>query len=93
MHLTSDSPQSFQMGVSQLLLENLPVSEISQCSFQDAVDLQQKKRIRKNFFQSSGEDFPISYFVSLYTEVRIYFTMKFIDRDIKRQKSDKINVK
>lgn len=37
--------------------------------------------------------FPKSYFISLYTRVRIYFTLKFENRDIKGRKTNKPNTK
>lgn len=74
-------------------LEGIFIKKFNEIASQEAVGMQLKNEFSKIFFMHPCKDFPFIYFISLYTRVRIYYTLKFVNRDIKSLKMNKGNIK
>lgn len=77
-------------------LENIFVENFNNIACQNRVGKKLKDLFKNITFTHPCKNFPCEYFVSLYIRVRIYFTIKFANRDIKdqiREKKIKPNLK
>lgn len=75
-----------------IALENIFIQKFNEIAGQEAIGTQLKNEFGKISFIHPCKEFPFNYFISLYTRVRIYFTLKFVNSDIK-QKLHKGNLK
>lgn len=73
-------------------LENIFVNIFPDSAIQN-VGLKIKERCLNIPFYHPCKDFPSEYFISLFVRVRIYYSIKFINRDFKIQKQNKENYK
>lgn len=75
------------------LLENKFVDNFNDFAYQSNIGAKFRNIFSDIPFPHPCKDFPISYFISLYIRVRIYFTLKFVNRDIRTLKTNKPNSK
>lgn len=76
-----------------LKLESIFVTQFNNLAFKEAIGTQLRKDFSNIVFKHPCNNFPFEYFLDLYTRVRIYYTLKFINIDIKTAKSNKNNIK
>lgn len=74
-------------------LENIYVSKFGECASQENVGKTLKYYFSNIKFLHPCENFPLEFFLNLYTRVRIYFTLKFANLEIKTSKANKSNAK
>lgn len=69
-------------------LETIFVTNFNELAGQDGVGMKLKQMFQiKPLFFHPCQNFPFNYFLSLYTRMRIYHTIKYANRDIKHCKS------
>lgn len=74
-------------------LEDIFVTNFNTYCFQNNVGYKLNELFSQTEFIHPCPSFPQSYFLSLYTRVRIYYTLKFANREIKSQSKNKENQK
>lgn len=70
-------------------LEDLFVENFNKIASQNDIGKKLRDLFKNVTFTHPCENFPYEYFVSLYTRMRIYFTIRFANRDIKNQIKEK----
>lgn len=68
-------------------LETKFVDKFNNFAYEPGVGAKLKNIFSDIPFPHPCRHFPVSYFIALYTRVRIYFTLKFANRDIKSRKT------
>lgn len=74
-------------------LENIFVDNFNTLAYEEGVGSKLKNLYQQIPIPHPCENFPGEYLVSLYTRARIYFALKFVNREIKTTKTNKPNVK
>lgn len=74
-------------------LENIFTTKFGELACEENVGRKLKNYFANVTFNHPCKDFPLDYFVSLYTRVRIYFSLKFANQDIKSCRTNKVNTK
>lgn len=74
-------------------MDTLFCLKFSELSIQKGVGLKLKEELQKINFQCPCSKFDIDYLTCLFVRVRIFFTLKFFNRDFKTQKTGKKNNK
>lgn len=72
-----------------LKLENIFVKTFNTLAYGEEIGTKLKHEFYKVIYIHPCKNFPFDYFLSLYTRVRIYYTLKFINSDIKTKKLNK----
>lgn len=78
-----------------LKLESIFVSKFNEIAFREGIGMRLKKEFSKIVYIHPYKDFPLQYFLSLYTRVRIYRTLKFINDNIRTgglNKNNKLDI-
>lgn len=74
-------------------LESIFESKFNDLVSRESIGQQLKKEFSNIMYVHPCPNFPLDYFLSLFTRVRIYFTLKFINSDIKTARINKTNSK
>lgn len=74
-------------------LETIFISKFSELALEENVGKKIKQFLSHVTFNHPCTNFPLTYFVNLYIRVRIYFTLKFANQEIKTCRLSKINTK
>lgn len=74
-------------------LEEIFIAQFNIYCIQNNVGCKLKDEFSKTVFLHPCPSFPLQYFLSLYTRVRIYHTLKYANREIKNQTVNKENQK
>ncbi|XP_060533864.1 uncharacterized protein LOC132706519 isoform X2 [Cylas formicarius] len=70
-------------------LENIFVENFNTLACQNHIGRKLMDLFKNVPFAHPCENFPFEYFVALYIRIRIYFTIKFANRDVKEQRKEK----
>lgn len=76
-----------------MALEGIFVNKFNSLASRESIGSLLKSEFSKIVYIHPCSKFPLDYFLSLYTRVRIYFTLKFINSDVKTKKLNKGNIK
>lgn len=74
-------------------LETKFVDKFNDFAYESGIGAKLKNLFNAIPFPHPCKNFPMSYFISLYTRLRIYYALKFANRDIKNRKTNKPSTK
>nr|CAH7731266.1 unnamed protein product [Callosobruchus chinensis] len=84
-------PRDMVQFVSEL--EDIFVKNFNKFAYEHGIGAKLISIFKDIHYSHPCRNFPFNYFISLYTRARIYFTLKFANRDIKGQKTNKPHYK